>query len=190
MVICFSISSPAQQEELAPPQSSTVEQESAAPSLSNQPETVAKESKAESEIPVKLETPIRAEQKSSVLFKALMSFVLVAGVVISAYFLIGKYRRAKIGTSTTPQIKMLTQHYLGPKKSLAIVRVAGESILIGITDQNINHIKTLSLLDEEIPEVTPQSFKQVLKNDEGEDFAIAGIKDFVSSRLKNMRRFE
>lgn len=68
-------------------------------------------------------------------------------------------KKSSVGSKNTQnQIKVLTQFYLGPKKSLAIVRVAGESVLIGITDQNINMIKSLSLLDEDIPESVPKDF--------------------------------
>ena len=128
----------------------------------------------------------------------------------------------------------MAQHYLGPKKSLAVVRVAGESILVGITDNNINMIKSLALLDEEIPDVTPNDFNQLIEKDdelstskvkdqvqmsakassskssnntysrasvkssvkaqvnenmdaEDDEFSIKGIKDIVSSKLKNMR---
>ena len=66
----------------------------------------------------------------------------------------------------TNKIRIMTQHFLGPRKSLAIVRVAGESILIGITDQNINMLKSLSLLDEDgLDEVSNTgSFEKALQS--------------------------
>ncbi len=104
------------------------------------------------------------------------------------------------------QIKILTQHYLGPKKSLAVIRVAGESILIGITDSSINAIKTLSLMDDEIPDHVPGAFNETLdrktkadaKNDSrqfnisnmetaDEEFTVAGLQDLVKEKLKGMR---
>ena len=129
------------------------------------------------------------------------------------------------------EIKILAQHYMGPKRSIAVVRVAGESILVGITDTQINMIKTLSLMDDEFPEVTNQNFKSELDvrmeqdftqeskqpstsssnhstakgtstvynrksqmavkanrmEDDADEFSIRGIKDLVSSKLKNMR---
>jgi flagellar protein FliO/FliZ len=101
----------------------------------------------------------------------------------------------KTPSKRNSQVKILTQHYLGPKKSLAIIRVAGESMLIGVTDQNINLIKTLALLDEEIPQDTPKDFSKSLdksmnefsSEDETEEFSFSKIKDFVSGRLKNMK---
>ena len=135
---------------------------------------------------------------------------IVIGILAAGgYFMIGKYRRAQLGKISAPEIKILRQHYLGPKKSLAIVRVAGESMLIGITDSNINMIKSLALLDEDVPEeVSTSGFDQSLTfakeksfkvthmpkaevdanfNSESEEYSISGIRDFVNQRLKNMR---
>ncbi len=96
-------------------------------------------------------------------------------------------------------LKILSQHYLGPKKSLAIVRVAGESILIGVTDQNISMIKALSLLDDELPNVLPKNFEDALTEktemmSEAEaaedDFTFAGLKTTVAQKLKSMRSLQ
>ena len=87
------------------------------------------------------------------------------------------------------------------------MRVAGESILIGITEQNINMLKSLSLLDDEVPEEAPSHFSNVMgalgatsskssiaeadsDEEDGEDFSFGGIKDIVSKRLKGMRNLE
>jgi flagellar protein FliO/FliZ len=163
----------------------------------------------ETEIPVRLDSDRKADGSGSALFKVLMSLSVIGILGCAAFFWIRKY--AKPGNkSQATQIKVLTQHYLGPKKSLAIIRVAGESILVGVTDHNISLIKELSLLDEDIPEATPKTFKTVFSmggNDfagetteasaeaeqdaaEKDEFSISGIKDFVSSKLKNMRSFE
>ena len=88
-----------------------------------------------------------------------------------------------------------------------IVNVAGESLLLGVTDHNISILKNLSLLDEELPSDVPTTFAGAINetfvesknlvasrnsNEEQEDdFAVQGlaqIKDKVSSRLKNMRQ--
>jgi flagellar protein FliO/FliZ len=167
----------------------------------------------EAEIPVQLEPTKKASSESFLIFKALASLAVIGILGIGAYIFIGKYRRTQLGKSSAPEIKVLRQHYLGPKKSLAIVRVAGESVLIGITEQNINMIKSLALLDEDIPEETPQNFQSVFngvdksadhpssqtstlvkssqeKNDDQDEYSISGIRDFVSTRLKNMRSLD
>jgi flagellar protein FliO/FliZ len=167
----------------------------------------------ENEIPVQLESIKKPVAENSILFKAISSFAIIALLAAGAYLLIGKYRRSQVAKSSAPEIKILRQHYLGPKKSLAIIRVAGESLLIGVTDSNINMIKSLALLDEDVPEEAPQNFHSVFQQknklpivptsqqtsshssggnlpQEQEDFSISGIRDFVSNRLKNMRSIE
>ena len=104
------------------------------------------------------------------------------------------------------QIKVLSQHYLGPKRSLAIIHVAGESMLVGITDSNISMIKSLSLIDDEVPTTVPKTFADALAapgNNAGamakvnlgsmseseleEEFSFSGFKDTVSKKIKSMR---
>lgn len=137
-------------------------------------------------------------------FARLMATLGVLVVVLGgASFGLKRWMGKAKGAKTNTRIKVLTQHHLGPKKSLAIIQVAGEALLIGVTDQNISMLKTLSLLDDEIPEAVPASFNRAMNDfDEEEDerqesqateedFTISGlaeIRDSVSSRLKNMRR--
>jgi len=102
-------------------------------------------------------------------------------------------------------IEILNQQYLGPKKSLAVIRVAGEAVLIGVTDTNITLLKTLSLLDDDVPSETQearfvlksndtQKFQNTLgkkvtaENKSREDeFSMQGLKEIIGDRLKNMR---
>lgn len=169
--------------------------------------------RAESEIPLNLEAKKNAATDGSGLFRILFTLSILGVVGGGAYFLLRKYSVPR-DSKHQAQIKILQQHYLGPKKSLAIVRVAGESILIGVTEQNISMIKSLSLLDDEVPETTPGNFGKALKAqipdedfieeaaqekvskkaskdsfnfETDEEFAISGIKDIVSKRLKGMR---
>lgn len=161
--------------------------------------TVSSAAQSEQEIPVVLEAPKKSADSSQSLFKYTLAFGILGVLACASYFFLKKYR-FKSPVAAKTQIKILTQHYLGPKKSLAIIRVAGESMLVGITDSNINLIKSLALLDEEIPEETtekiPSKFASVFSNkiqtqtiqeDSQDDFAISGIRDIVSGKLKNMR---
>ncbi|WP_415064061.1 flagellar biosynthetic protein FliO [Bdellovibrio sp.] len=173
------------------------------------------DTRKESEIPLNLDANKKAAAEGSGVFRILFTLSILGLVGTGAYFFLRKYSIPKASKHQT-QIKVLQQHYLGPKKSLAIVRVAGESILIGVTDHNITMIKALSLLDDEVPEEAPQNFGNVLGglgtkadfsgNDEedvpaprkkaareldsDEEFAISGIKDIVSKRLKGMRSLQ
>ena len=171
--------------------------------------TVAEEkapvvSQKESEIPLNLDAPKKSGEESHPLFKFLLAISLMGLVAAGAYFFFRKYSKTNFAAGKHNQIKILTQHYLGPKKSLAIIRVAGESILVGITDHNISMIKSLSLMDDELPEHTPNDFSGVMDEHQAEDnrqnvafnlnddeeFAIRGIKDVVSKKLKGMRTFQ
>jgi flagellar protein FliO/FliZ len=106
----------------------------------------------------------------------------------------------------------VSQQSLGAKKSLAVIRVAGEDILIGITDYNISMIKSLSFLDDEVEEKVPDHFvselnrvtddfltlgrvpalkdqpkKKTAAQPYEEQYSFANIKDIVSDKLKEMR---
>lgn len=155
---------------------------------------------SEDQIPLKIESQIKTADSNANSTKMVLSFGVVAAMLAVAYYFIQKYNRSdKFPGKSNMQIKVLSQHYLGPKKSLAIVRVAGESILIGVTDQNINMIKALSLLDDELPQVLPKDFETALtdKNEQDfnsensdDEFSFSGLKTTVSQKLKSMRSFQ
>jgi flagellar protein FliO/FliZ len=167
-------------------------------------ETKTTKAPAETEIPLNLETNKKATTSEGMAGKIIYSIAILLILGGGLIYMVRRYSLPK-NSKTQTQIKVLSQHHFGPKRSLALVRVAGESILIGITDQNINLVKSLSMLDEEIPEEVPQNFEKTLKqkNQEEpglmqasaemspeEDFAITGIKDIVHRRLKTMRNFQ
>ncbi len=119
-----------------------------------------------SEEDILLKEATRSTQDSSVMSpmkKMIMS--LVALLLIAGVFFVGVQKFGKkTGYSAIAQnIKILTQKSIGPKKNLMLIRVAGETILLGVTDQNINHIKTLSLMEDELPEYTEPKFSNQLK---------------------------
>ncbi len=128
-------------------------------------EVVADKNLAEDQIPLKIDTLTQSAKTQGEGTKLMLTLVILTGVFGASYYLLRKYSFKNNSSTSNMQIKILSQHYLGPKKSLAIVRVAGESMLIGITDQNINMIKSLSLLDEELPQVLPQNFDATLTED-------------------------
>lgn len=170
------------------------------------------ESQKESEIPLNLEAPKKASEESHPLFKVILVLSMLGLVGTGAFVFIRRYSKNSFSAGKYNQIKVLTQHYLGPKKSLMVVRVAGESILIGVTDHNISMIKSLALLDDEVPEEVPNSdfadlFGGVpaakvkmtssakVPSEEGvsedeEEFSIRGVKEVVAKKLKGMRSFQ
>lgn len=162
--------------------------------------TAASEKLPENEIPLNFDSKKAGASAADSPWMRLIFGAAVAGLMAAGAWFLTR-RMAKPGQRKSgPQIKVLNQHWLGPKKSLAIIHVAGESILIGVTEQNISLIKSLSLIDDEVPVEVPTHFAKSLQNaeaaapieaeDEVEDFTISGlnqIKDVVGRRLRNMR---
>lgn len=150
--------------------------------------------KTESEIPVfgKKESA-REKKASSPMAQMILGLFILLSCLGTVYWASRKWLAKHKTKNPHTSIRILTQHYLGPKKSLAIVSVAGESILIGITDHNITSIKTLSLLDGEVPQSDSASFSENLAaaaqtdRDNIEDYAMRGIRDVVNTGLKGMR---
>ena len=157
----------------------------------------------ESQIPIHLSNSNPLQTSVDPWGGLLLSFLIIAivggGMMVFARWYSGKYRK----NGDANKIRVLTQFHLGPKKTLAIVRVAGESILIGITDHNISMLKSLSLLDDEVPNSEEATnFQQTLAHTDerqtptahevvnapvDDEFQIARIKDRVSNKLKNLR---
>lgn len=162
----------------------------------------------ENEIPLKLEKAATNQEKTSQTGKLFLTLFVLVGMGGVGFYMARKYAFSNKINKSQMEIKVLTQHHLGAKKSLAIIRVAGESILIGVTDQNISMIKSLSLIDDEVPaELPSQSFAATMAAGGGEqivqtkeltelagevedDFSFAGIKSNVSQKLKSMRNFQ
>ncbi len=164
----------------------------------------------ESQIPVLTNTKDVKKAGSGGMARLMITLGVLAVALGAAAFGLKRWQKREGTKQKNTRIKVLTQHALGPKKSLAIVQVAGESILIGITDQNISMLRTLSLIDDEIPEETPRNFDRALEDyeeademarggrgrqsaaiaNEEEDFTISGlneIRDSVSGRIRKMK---
>ncbi len=149
---------------------------------------------SENQIPVLAAAKDPKKSEGSPLFRIIMTLAVAAITLGAAAYGLKRMAAKNAAKGQNTRIKVLTSHHLGPKKNLMIVQVAGETLLIGVTDQNISMLKTLSLLDEEIPEAGPQRFNQAMGDfaelDEEEPIALRGldqIRDTVSARLKNMR---
>ena len=107
------------------------------------------------EQPVKI--PIGIESPG--IYSSFLRMVIVLGILISllliALFMVKKYFGKNIGIADKNQgIRIITSAYLGPKKSIALVDVSGERIVVGITP---NHISMLTRLSKD------NEFKDILK---------------------------
>lgn len=131
---------------------------------------------------------------ASLIGRMLLSLLVITAIFGGGLYGLKKWPGAKKLTSRNKMIEVLAQHSLGPKKSVAVIRVAGETVLVGVTDNHISILKTLSLLDEEKFQSALQS--TVAKNATApnaassveDDFSMRGLKEIVNDRLKNMRR--
>lgn len=149
---------------------------------------------AEDKIPVFANPTVKkAKIPETSTSRVMFGLIVLALGLVGFWFAANRWMQKRNLKNPQTSIKVMTQHYLGPKKSLAIISVAGESILIGVTDQNITLIKSLALLDEEVAQINTANFQESLKTAENqdpdsvEDYAVKGIKDIVSDRLKGMR---
>ena len=157
---------------------------------------------AEDQIPLTIEAAKKPAEAGSPVTKALMSGMILLALAGTSFYFVRKYRTSNSINKSNMQIKVLSQHYLGPKKSLAIIHVAGESMLVGITDTNISMIKSLSLIDDEVPANVPNTFSDsltkadataateaVARHELDEEFSFSNVTDTVSKKIKSMRSF-
>lgn len=165
---------------------------------------IARDTRPESEIPVFASATPEKKTAGAGIERLVITLFVVCVVLGAALFGIKRWSINRKGQASSPtKIQILTQHHLGPKKSLAIIQVAGEAILIGITDQNISMLKTLALIDDEVPGLVPKNFSDELDSndhagraaDEGydpepedqvENFAMKGlgeVRDLVNTKF-------
>jgi flagellar protein FliO/FliZ len=157
---------------------------------------------AEDQIPLTIDAAKKPAEAGSPVTKALMSGVILLALAGTSFYFVRKYRTSNSINKSNMQIKVLSQHYLGPKKSLAIIHVAGESMLVGITDSNISMIKSLSLIDDEVPAGVPNTFADSLtsadaaaaapaaeRHELDEEFSFSNVTDTVTKKIKSMRSF-
>ena len=113
-------------------------------------------------VPVKQDTedvmPVLVKDSPSFggsVIKMVTALGIVLSLLFAAVYLVKKYLGKKIGfTGQEQKIRVLTTTYLGPKKSIALVEVAGERIVVGIT---ATHISMLTKVGKE------KGFDEVLK---------------------------
>jgi len=79
----------------------------------------------------------------AMLVRVVLALALVLGLLWAVLFLYRKASRGGSASARAPEIEVLAQRSLGPRTSLAMVRVAGESLLIGITPQQVTALGRL-----------------------------------------------
>ncbi|GFO58577.1 flagellar protein [Geomonas silvestris] len=81
--------------------------------------------------------------------RMLGSLVLVIGIILILYYLAGRYLKLPQGGGTPfSYIRVVETRHLAPKKSLMLVEVGGEYLLLSNTGEGINLIKQVEMLEE------------------------------------------
>jgi len=68
---------------------------------------------------------------------------MVLALLLLVFYLLKRFLAARGGDSSRDFIKVLTVHHLSPKEKLVLVNVMDETILIGVTPNQISKIKVM-----------------------------------------------
>lgn len=79
------------------------------------------------------------------IFKMLAALVVVIGCIYGGLYLLGRLmgRRGKAGARGR-NLEVLESTYVGPKKSVSLLRVGERSVLVGVTDSGISMLTELN----------------------------------------------
>lgn len=123
----------------------------------------AAQSEAETPVFAKTEVTRKSEKSFGWRLAGSVGFILVIGGIM--IFAGRKWAKQKNKGGEKVRIESLHTYHLSPKRSLNLIRVAGEVILIGSTDQSVNFIKSVSLIDDELEGVLGKDFNNFLEDD-------------------------
>lgn len=136
------------------------------------------EAKSEEETPVVFAEPAATKAGTSIVWRLLASVIVLAVAGAGLTYASRRWtRRPNVGGQQT-RIEMMHQFHLGPRKSLALVRVAGETMLLGVTEQNINMLKSITLIDADMEAALNQDFNTFLDD----EFSVADVNQVVGRR--------
>ncbi|PIT99933.1 MAG: hypothetical protein COT74_07380 [Bdellovibrionales bacterium CG10_big_fil_rev_8_21_14_0_10_45_34] len=129
--------------------------------------------------------------------KLLVTIGILGCLILGTIVFVRQYKGKSRLSLKESTIKVISQHHLGPKKSMILVSVAGESMLVGVTDRQINLIKSVTLFEEELDSEKPEAAfnKQLIKaqnqglqDADSEDFQMSGLKDVLKERFRTLRK--
>lgn len=166
---------------------------------------------AESEADIKLAPPSESEiaiqisdkatvqsHESSLSTRYFFGLGLVGLLALAGFVLVKKSKQLSPRKFSPFKMKVVNNLSLGPKRSLAVVEVAGEHVLIGVTDHHISMIKSIAILDEDLDMRDENNFSKIAAQvgekkenkfaDFTEDeFSISQVKSLVKEKIKSMR---
>ena len=79
------------------------------------------------------------------IFKMIAALVLVIACIYGALYLLGRLMGKRGGKAAAGRnLEVLESTYVGPKKSVSLLRVGDRSVLVGVTDTGISMLTELS----------------------------------------------
>lgn len=132
----------------------------------------------ESEIPVILTGKTTADEKGNSIWRMVASLAVIAVTAVIGIYVSRRYAHKKDKGGQKARIELMHQLHMGPRKSIGLIRVAGETMLVGITEQNINMLKAVTLIDDELEHVAGKDFNGFLED----EFSIEDVRSALSPR--------
>lgn len=133
----------------------------------------------ESDIPVFLSQKSSGGASSNIALRMVLSFVLLASVGGALWFANRRWGRTRDKGGNKARIEIMHQLHLGPRKSVALIRVAGEALLIGVTDQNVNMLKPVTLIDDELENAMSKDFNNFLED----EFSLQDVRTALQAQV-------
>ncbi|MBJ7536794.1 flagellar biosynthetic protein FliO [Marinomonas transparens] len=81
---------------------------------------------------------------ASSVWKVVASLVFIIALIPACLWLMKRFQLAQMKLGRQSDIKVISIQTLGAKEKLMLIEVEGERVLIGVTGQSINHIKSFS----------------------------------------------
>jgi flagellar protein FliO/FliZ len=75
--------------------------------------------------------------------KMIASLGMVLALILGLLYGIKKLTRQRMGAAGGRQIRVLESHYMGVKKTIALVSVPGKVLVVGVSGDRINLLDTL-----------------------------------------------
>lgn len=81
-------------------------------------------------------------------FQMVASLSIVVGLIFLAYYLTNRFLKGSLVNKSVPRyIRVVESRFLAPKKSLMLVEVGGEYLLLGSSDSGLSLIKQVDMLE-------------------------------------------
>ncbi|MGE0528246.1 MAG: FliO/MopB family protein [Bdellovibrionales bacterium] len=129
------------------------------------------------DVPLVLSEKKAAKVEGGAIWRLVASLAFVAVVAGLVLYATRRWRTRKDAGGQKARIEIVHQFHLGPKRSLALVRVAGEVMLIGITDHNISMLKSVALIDDEMEAMFKGDFNGFLED----EFSVEDVRTALRS---------